>query len=287
MAYIKRIHLKSKLLLLLLQLLHCFNFILCFAFLFCLVIFLYQNFNFDVPFSKNYFYNDPNKENLIFLLNSILPVFLTEPKPEIEYFHLNNTNQIPKIRSDLLKKSGIYGFINNIDGKRYIGSGVDLYRRFLDHLKGRRSNIRLQRAIKAHGIDNFSFVVYAFAENTMPTITIMETLFMSYFPKEFLYNFKYKASSKSGYKPTEEAIANFKKRFLDPNNHPMFGKTHYLKSKSLIRKPVTLYDVNNNNILTFKSSVQLSEYLRCAKSTVLKYIKSGKLYKGIFFIKKD
>jgi group I intron endonuclease len=116
-------------------------------------------------------------------LNSIFPVFPTEPKPVKEYFNLNNKNQISKIRSDFLNKSGIYGFINNINGKRYIGSGVDLYRRFSDHLRGRSTNIRLQRAIKAHGIDKFSFLVYAFAEYTMPTITNMETLFMSYFKK--------------------------------------------------------------------------------------------------------
>jgi group I intron endonuclease len=123
-------------------------------------------------------------------LNSNFPVFPTEPKPVKEYFDLNNKIQISKIRSDLFKKSGIYGFINNINGKRYKGSGVDLYRRFLDHLKGQSTNVRLQKAIKAHGIDKFSFLVYAFAEYTMPTITDMETLFMSYFSKEFLYNFQ-------------------------------------------------------------------------------------------------
>jgi hypothetical protein len=75
-----------------------FFFILCFAFLFFLVIFLYKNLKFDVPFSKNsvsiYFYSDPKKENLFFLLNSNFPVFPTEPKPVKEYFNLNNKNQI-------------------------------------------------------------------------------------------------------------------------------------------------------------------------------------------------
>lgn len=88
----------------------------------------------------------------------------------------------------------------------------------------------------AHGIDKFSFLVHAFAVYTMPSITDMKTFFMSYFPKKFLYNFKYEASSLSGYKHTEEAIANLKKRFLDPNNHPMFGKTHSQESKILISK---------------------------------------------------
>ena len=72
--------------------------------------------------------------------------------------------------------------------------------------------------------------------------------------------------------------------------NPMFGRKHLRSSKILISnkisKPVTLFDVNNNYILTFNSNVQLSEYLGCDKSTVGKYIKSGKLYKGMYYIKK-
>lgn len=72
--------------------------------------------------------------------------------------------------------------------------------------------------------------------------------------------------------------------------NPMFGRKHLESSNLLIsnkiRKPVTLYDINNIYILTFKSNVQLSEYLGCDKSTVGLFIKTGKLYKGMYYIKK-
>ena len=110
----------------------------------------------------------------------------------------------------------------------------------MDHLKGRSSNLRLQKAFKRHGINKFDFVVYAFAKYSVPLITDMETLFMSYFPpwphcaprhagakaKDKLYNFKYDAASMFGYKHTDEAIAKMKKRFLDPQNHPEKKKKH-------------------------------------------------------------
>ena len=72
--------------------------------------------------------------------------------------------------------------------------------------------------------------------------------------------------------------------------NPMYGKKQLESTKVLISnrlsKPVTLYDFNNNYILTFKNNVQLSEFLGCDKSTVGKYAKSGKLYKSLYYIKK-
>lgn len=244
---------------------------------------------------------------------SVLPVITNEPKPIKSYSNIHTKEVISNIRSDLSKKSGIYGVLNTVDGKCYIGSGVDLYRRFSDHLKGRSSNIRLQRAIKKHGIKNFSFVVYAFVKYSTPGITDMETLFMSYFSRENLYNFKYEASTMSGYKHTEQAIKKMRKRFIDPINHPMYGKTHSLEAKKLISKPgelnpmfgkthsdfskslisdrlsapVVLFDAAYKYILTFKNNVQLSKFLGCDKSTVGDYEKTGKLFKGLYYIQKD
>jgi hypothetical protein len=63
---------------------------------------------------------------------------------------LHIRKKVLSYRNDLFNKSEIYAFINKKDGKRYIGSGSNIYRRFLDHLAGRQSNILLQRAFKKH-----------------------------------------------------------------------------------------------------------------------------------------
>jgi hypothetical protein len=65
----------------------------------------------------------------------------------------------------------------------------------------------------------------------------------------------------------------------------MFGKTHTLEAKrkfsSRLSNLVILYNNNHQYILTFKNSVQLSEFIVCNKSTISKYLKSGKCYQGL------
>jgi hypothetical protein len=74
-----------------------------------------------------------------------------------------NLSSPEEFRSDLHKVGGVYGLINTIDNnniKQYIGSSKDLYQRLMDHLKGRDSNIKLQRSINKYGLLNFEFVIY-------------------------------------------------------------------------------------------------------------------------------
>lgn len=212
---------------------------------------------------------------------------------------------------EIKNKSGIYSFINLKNGKQYIGSAINLYERMQDHLAGRQSNILLQRAFKKYGKKNFHFLVYAYAPYTLPAITDLETLFMSYFSFDKLYNLTYAGGSMLGYKHTKEAIAKMKARLIDPKDHPMFGKFHAPETRALISKPgelnpmfgkiqtsetrllisnlkstpVTIYDSNNTYLLTFKNNVELSKYLGCNKSTVGRYLKSGKLYNKMYYIR--
>ena len=136
-----------------------------------------------------------------------------------------------KNRSELRGKSGIYSFINKVDGKRYIGSAKDLNIRFFRHIKNINSNIKLQRAFKKYGMGQFTFVVYAFADYSLPSILELETLFITYFPRDMLYNFKFHATTMLGYKHREETKALISKPGV---LNPMFGKTHTEKTKALL-----------------------------------------------------
>ena len=139
---------------------------------------------------------------------------------------------------------------------QYIGSAKDLYLRLNEHLNGRKSNVRLQRAIKKHGLDKFEYYVYEyftydnFVINDY-TLMDLETSYLGKFNLEELYNFKSVANSMLGYKHTKQAKAKMKARFLNKKNHPMFGKTHSETTKQLIsikksKTPLGLYDENNN-----------------------------------------
>ena len=92
-------------------------------------------------------FNDNSQcENLNFLsLFSILQFNVVPVKPLVTYDDLSNTNLL---RKELKNKAGVYGIINTKTSKQYIGSSLNLYHRLLDHIKGRDSNLRLQRSLK-------------------------------------------------------------------------------------------------------------------------------------------
>lgn len=60
------------------------------------------------------------------------------------------------------KVSGIYSIRNTINGKIYVGSAVNLYKRRLNHLSTLRRNTHknphLQASFNKHGEDSFEFI---------------------------------------------------------------------------------------------------------------------------------
>jgi GIY-YIG catalytic domain len=111
-------------------------------------------------------------------------------------FYIQCFNIIPikplKIYSDLsdtylLKKElgnlgGVYGLIYVKSSKQYIGSSLNLYSRLMDHIKGRDSNLRLQRSIKKYGLKSFNIVIYYFHKDPAVLLTDIETTVISAFP---------------------------------------------------------------------------------------------------------
>ena len=140
----------------------------------------------------------------------------------------------------------------------------------------------------------------------------METKIIQSFNFTSLFNFKKEANSSLGYKHSIKSKEKMRLRLKDKKNHPMFGKTHDKSTIALISKsgklnpmfgkshslstrekmslrkgikPVGLYDINNNLIEVYLNKVLLANKLGVTKSTVNKYIKSGKLFQEKFFIK--
>lgn len=122
------------------------------------------------------------------------------------------------------------------------------------------------------------------------------------------------ATSLEGYKHTDEAKEKMVKRFENKMNHPLFGKHHNEKSKSLISKPgalnpmfgkthsedtkdlmrskkkkysngVGLYDLDNKLIKRFDYASDLAKYLNVSKVTVSKYINKGLIYENKYYLK--
>jgi len=83
-------------------------------------------------------------------------------------------NQRNLIRKDNHNKVGIYSWINNINGKFYIGSGSSLYLRLSDYyqkwyLKS-RTNLYIVRSLSKYKMSNFTLVILKYT-NTQNVIS--------------------------------------------------------------------------------------------------------------------
>jgi len=104
-------------------------------------------------------------------------------------------------------KSGVYEILNTTNGKRYVGSAVDLPRRKHEHwkeLRGNRHNNRyLQNAWNKYGEECFEFSVLEYWE--LEFLISFEQWWMNMLCAE--YNIAPVAGNSLGYKHTDEAKA--------------------------------------------------------------------------------
>lgn len=104
---------------------------------------------------------------------------------------------------------GIYAIRNIIDGRMYIGSSVNMQRRWVSHrfeLKNNRHHSSyLQRAWNKYGSQNFEFVELELCEKN--SLKEREQVWLDLYPNS--YN-----TSRTAYRPDDALIQqNLKKRF--------------------------------------------------------------------------
>jgi hypothetical protein len=81
-----------------------------------------------------------------------------------------------------------------------------------------------------------------------------------------------------------------KSRFVNKVDYPMFGQINNENTKNLmlIKKSIRwlgLYDKNNNLIEKYSNKIELANKFSLHKTIIYRYIKSGKLFKGKFYIR--
>jgi len=127
-------------------------------------------------------------------------------------------------------KSGIYTIINQVNGKFYIGSAVNIKKRWTEHRrdlkKGIHGNKHLRRAWKKYGGENFYFGVLEPVKNKEDLLN-KEQFWMDELHPE--YNILLTAGSSLGFRWSEE-----QRQKISGENSPTFGKHRTKETKQKI-----------------------------------------------------
>jgi hypothetical protein len=231
-------------------------------------------------------------------LVSINPVLLCAFVPIKIYPNAEADKAI--ILSDNKNKSGIYRFTNLINGKRYVGSALDLYNRLLFYYSPAKINYALQQgnsyicsAIIKYGLQDFSLEILEYCE-----------------PDKLLIREKYYIDLGTEYNIVQ-----------DPTIPPMSGRTHSKESKTIMSdahkkidhpgryKPghkhsdktrnnikaaqptsqqIEVTDIKNNTTTSYDSIREAARALNINQSSISMFLKNNqqKPYKGQYIFKK-
>jgi group I intron endonuclease len=143
--------------------------------------------------------------------------------------------KIDSQRETILKenknKAGIYKWINNQTGKFYIGSSVNLYKRFLFYLNIKsihryKSKSIIYSSLSKYGYKNFTLEIIEYCD-IKETIVREQYYIDTYKPK---YNILNLAASSLGFKHSDLTKIQMSLNNTKDKN-PLFGKKHTEQSK--------------------------------------------------------
>lgn len=185
--------------------------------------------------------------------------------------YTNADTQKKSILNDNKGKAGVYRWKNIDSGKMYVGSSVDLYRRFLQYYNIKyitrvsKSSL-ISRALLKHGYSKFELDILEICD---PSIVIeREQYYIDILKPD--YNILQVAGSLFGYKHTEESLAKMKQIALNRSDETKaklreaaLGKTynHTEETKMKLR----------NAILGKKHTEETREKLRIIHSNRVKH----------------
>ena len=170
----------------------------------------------------------------ILLSNQSFDILLSTFVPVMVYSNVD-TDKL-QILKDNKGKAGVYLFMHNESGKKYVGSSRDLSRRLrnyfnINHVQ-RVKSMYICRALLAHGYSSFSVSILNYVDITNLSTYEAKTKILQY--EQFFidtllpeFNIASTAGSLLGFKHSEETIAKMILAKKDANKgeeNPMFGK---------------------------------------------------------------
>lgn len=180
-------------------------------------------------------------------------------------------------------KSGIYRWVNNKNGKSYVGSAVNISKRLKEHFYNINSNVPLQRAIQKYGLSKFSIEILEYCD--MHILIEREQYYLKIINQK--YNINPIAGSSLGAKHSEETRKKMSAAQLGEKNHN-FGKifSESTKNKMSLAKgtSIKVYSLDLKLLYTFTSATKAKLHFRSKTDTILKYARSRNIFRDKYIL---
>jgi group I intron endonuclease len=223
--------------------------------------------------------------------------------------YANAESDKSQILLDNKNKAGIYLWTHVESSKIYIGSAVNLSKRLRDYYSkeylSNRKTSYICNALLHHGYSAFSLTILKYIDiSNLSKEEIRKKILEreqhnidSQLPR---YNILQQAGSLLGFRHSEESLIKISEGNLGKiyteltkakmseakkgENHPMYGRTHLKESleKMSIYKgtPIYVYSSDKSILInTFPSTRKAGKFLNVSKDTIIRYVKSGKVFR--------
>jgi group I intron endonuclease len=224
-----------------------------------------------------------------------------------------------EVLKDNRGQSGIYRWINNLNGKTYVGSGVNLAKRLGNYynIKELSRNPRpIQDALLKYGHSNFTLEILEYSPKTK--LIEREQFYLDLLVPE--YNILKYAYSLLGFKHSQESIEKFKAKLISPEHREILSSIHTgklvseetrnklaaatasyrknnpltpealanIKAKTLAREGVSVSVLNTqtNEVKEFTNQTEAGEFLGVTRQAIYNAIKRDSPINGVYQITK-
>lgn len=229
-------------------------------------------------------------------------------------FYSNFKEDSLQIKRDQSNKKGVYCLFNITNGKFYIGSSVNLAIRMSNYLnisflkQAKNKNMPIVQALLKYGQDKFSLIIVEYVSSNHHAVkegvlALRETYYITLLNPH--YNVLKQGFSSLGYKHTEETkkllseLATARKHSINTKsliskafigkNNPFYKKSHSINTKLRMIKanrthPVFIYNSYKELLIILPSVKTFAKLIKSNHSTIVKFIKSGELFRGEWYI---
>lgn len=189
-----------------------------------------------------------------------------------------------QILAENRKKVGVYLWINNENGNKYVGSSVNLSVRMYTYYSLRslaKSNRPIDRALLKYGFSVFSFYIleYCTSENVLER----EQYYLDLIKPE--YNIVEKAGSTLGYKHTEDSLAKMR-NFVLSDEVKKRKASATANASAANRIAIIVENIKTNEVKEYISMTEASKVLGVHRNAVSQAVLNNRLIKKTYRITK-